>query len=111
MRRLFSPEFQEANPALVADRKARFLAVDPQTFHAACAALATLDLRPQLGEVKVPALVLVGEFDEATPPPMSHELASGLPDASLVILNDCAHVPQLQNPALFLSTVAPFLMA
>lgn len=111
MRRLFSPAFQQANPALIAERKERFLAVDPATFHAACGALAELDMRPRLAEVKVPALVLVGEFDEATPPPMSRELAAGLSDARLVILPDCAHVPQLQNPDLFLATLGPFLAA
>ncbi|NDU91807.1 MAG: alpha/beta fold hydrolase, partial [Ferrovum sp.] len=49
MRRLFSPEFQSDHPALIEERRRRFLAVDPQTFHNACAALATLDLRERLG--------------------------------------------------------------
>ena len=55
----------------------------------------------ELHKVKVPALVLVGEQDEATPPPMSHELAAGLPDARLKIIPGCAHVPQLQSPRVF----------
>jgi 3-oxoadipate enol-lactonase len=61
--------------------------------------------------VKVPALVLVGEHDEAAPPPMSHELASGLPDARLEIIPGCAHVPQLQAPDAFLDAIADFLPA
>ena len=103
MRRLFSPEFQQQNPALTEARKVRFLAVDPQTFHGACEALATLDLRPQLSGVTVPVLVLVGEQDEATPPPMSVELNAGLPNARLVLLPGLAHVPQLQAPEVFLA--------
>jgi 3-oxoadipate enol-lactonase len=59
--------------------------------------------------VTVPALVVVGEHDEATPPPMSHALAAGLPDARLKIIAGCAHVPQLQAPRLFLQTIADFL--
>jgi 3-oxoadipate enol-lactonase len=109
MRRLFSPEFQQQNPALVEDRKKRFLAVDANTFHGACDALATLDLRPQLGAVTVPALVLVGEQDEATPPPMSRELCAGLPNAKLVVLAGCAHVPQLQSPTVFMATIRDFI--
>lgn len=109
MRRLFAPEYQAAHPELIAQRKARFLAVDPRTFHSACHALAALDLRDQLSSVRIPALVLVGEMDEATPPAMSHELAAGLPDARLVILPGCAHVPQLQAPDLFLRTIADFI--
>ena len=111
MRRLFAPDFQAANPELLAQRKERFLALDLAVFRRACMALAELDLRPQLDGVRAPALVLVGENDEATPPPMSSELAAGLPNADLVVLQGCAHVPQLQDPALFLSHVVPFLGA
>jgi 3-oxoadipate enol-lactonase len=109
MRRLFAPEFQAAHPDLMADRRAAFLRTDPDVFRAACAALAELDLRPELGIVKVPALVLVGEHDEATPPPMSHELAAGLPNAQLKIIAGCAHVPQLQSPQAFLEAIGDFL--
>ena len=111
MRRLFAPEFQQANPALIEERKKRFLAVDSKTFHGACDALATLDVRGQLEAVTVPVLVLVGEQDEATPPPMSRELAAGLPDAKLVLLPGCAHVPQLQAPDAFMAAIRSFIDA
>jgi 3-oxoadipate enol-lactonase len=111
MRRLFAPEFQAANPELMAGRRAAFLATDEEVFRAACAQLAELDLRGELHKVKVPALVLVGEQDEATPPPMSHELAALLPDARLKIIPGCAHVPQLQSPKVFLDAIADFLPA
>jgi 3-oxoadipate enol-lactonase len=111
MRRLFAPEFQEQHPDLMRDRREAFLSTDPEVFRAACMALAELDLRPQLGQVKLPVLVLVGEHDEATPPPMSHELAAGLPNAQLRIIPGCAHVPQLQSPEVFLEAIGDFLPA
>jgi 3-oxoadipate enol-lactonase len=111
MRRLFAPEFQAQHPDLMRDRREAFLRTEPDVFRAACDALAELDLRPQLGGVKMPALVLVGEHDEATPPPMSRELAAGLPNAILKIILGCAHVPQLQAPELFLDLLADFLPA
>ena len=111
MRRLFAPEFQAQHPDLMRDRREAFLRTDPEVIQAACAALAKLDLRPQLGQVKIPVLVLVGEHDEATPPPMSHELAAGLPQARLKIIPGCAHVPQLQSPELFLDAIGDFLPA
>jgi 3-oxoadipate enol-lactonase len=111
MRRLFAPEFQETHPELMRDRRQAFLKTDPEVLQAACAQLAALDLRPELSKVKVPVLVLVGEHDEATPPPMSHELAALLPDARLKILDGCAHVPQLQKPRVFLDAIANFLKA
>jgi len=109
MRRLFAPEFQADHPDLMAGRRAAFLRTDPEVFRAACDALAALDLRPELGNVRVPVLVLVGEHDEATPPPMSQELAAGLPRARLEIIPGCAHVPQLQSPYVFLDAIGDFL--
>ena len=109
MRRLFAPAFQEAHPTLMAERRAAFLRTSPEVLIAACWALAELDLRQDVGAVRVPVLVVVGERDEATPPPMSRELAALLPDARLVEIEGCAHVPQLQDPARFLAAVLPFL--
>ncbi len=111
MRRLFAPEFQAAHPALMQDRREAFLRTDVNVFRAACEALAGLDLRAEVSAVKVPVLVMVGEQDEATPPPMSEELASLLPDAGLKIIPGCAHVPQLQSPELFLEAIADILPA
>ena len=94
------------------DRRAAFLQTDEDVFRAACAALAEpRSAAASLHKVKVPALVLVGEHDEATPPPMSHELAACLPNARLKIIAGCAHVPQLQAPKLFLDTIGDFLPA
>jgi 3-oxoadipate enol-lactonase len=111
MRRLFAPEFQAQHPDLMQDRREAFLRTDPDVFRAACDALAELDLRLELSKVKVPFLVLVGEHDEATPPPMSRELAAGLPQAHLKIIPGCAHVPQLQSPETFLEAIGEFLPA
>lgn len=110
MRRLFAPEFQQQNPELTDDRKKKFMAVDPETFHGACAALASMDLRADLAGVTVPVLVLVGEQDEATPPSMSVELAAGLPQAELMVLPGCAHVPQLQAPKQFMAAIRSFIL-
>jgi 3-oxoadipate enol-lactonase len=109
MRRLFAPQFQDENPALMAERRAAFLRTDPDVFQAACRELAALDLREEVKKVGIPVLVLVGEQDEATPPPMSQELAALLPDARLKILAGCAHVPQLQKPEEFLAAIEGFV--
>ena len=110
MRRLFAPEYQEAHPDLMREREAAFLRTDVDVFHAACMALAGLDLRAELAKVTVPVLVMVGDQDEATPPPMSEELNALLPDARLHVLKGCAHVPQLQAPDAFLEAIDEFLL-
>jgi 3-oxoadipate enol-lactonase len=109
MRRLFAPDFHADNPEMVAERRRAFLASDTAVVIAACEALAALDLRPALTNVRIPVLAVVGDKDEATPPPMSHELVAALPNARLTILEGLAHVPQLQAPERFLEGVIPFL--
>ncbi len=111
MRRLFSPAFQQANPALLAERRERFLATDPKMFAAACNALASLDLRDAVRGLRTPVLVLAGELDEATPPAMARQLADLLPHASFTGLPGLAHVPQLQDTAAFVAAIGGFLAA
>lgn len=111
MRRLFAPDFHAANPTLVAQRRDIFLQSNPEVIINACHALATMDLRPNLLSVAIPVLALVGSQDEATPPDMSRELADLLPDGKLTILENLAHVPQLQAPDQFLKAAMPFLKA
>jgi len=109
MRRLFSPSFQDANPALVAERRERFLATDPTLFVSACNALATLDLRAAVAGLHVPTLILTGALDEATPPAMARELATLLPGAVMAELPGLAHVPQLQDTPAFVAALGNFL--
>ena len=109
MRRLFAPAYQAQHPELIQERKERFLSIDLETFHGACTALSTMDLRELAKNLKTPALVLCGELDEATPPPMSEELAGLLPNATLNILPGLAHVPQLQDPEAFYAAIKEFI--
>jgi 3-oxoadipate enol-lactonase len=68
-----------------------------------------MDLRSHVKSLLIPALVLVGELDEATPVAMSEELAQLLPNASLKILPGLAHVPQLQDPDAFFAAIQSFI--
>ncbi len=57
------------------------------------------DSRADLGNIACPTLVLCGDADERTPPALAAEIAAGIPDAELVILPRCGHLPQLERPA------------
>ena len=100
----------EAHPDVMLERRAAFLRTAPDVLTGVCHAMATLDLRVEFEQVRAPVLVLVGEQDEATPPAMSRELAALLPDARLVVLAGCAHVPQLQDSSRLLAAVDAFLV-
>lgn len=54
-------------------------------------------VRERLGEILSPTLVLVGEQDAPFREP-SERMAEAIPDATLVVIPDAAHSPQLENP-------------
>ncbi|WP_051821426.1 alpha/beta fold hydrolase [Streptomyces sp. SCSIO 75703] len=64
---------------------------DPAGYAACCDALAVLDLRPDLGRITAPTLVVGGGADTATPPEHARELAGSIPRAALEIV-DCGHL-------------------
>ncbi|HTH97868.1 MAG TPA: alpha/beta fold hydrolase [Stellaceae bacterium] len=109
MRRLFAPEYQDAHPELMADRRQAFLKTDPAMVQMASAELVAMDMSEAVKRIAVPLLVMCGEQDEATPPEMARELSKLVPNAKLVELPGCAHVPQLQKPQEFLAAISGFL--
>jgi pimeloyl-ACP methyl ester carboxylesterase len=56
------------------------------------------DSRPTLAWIKCPTLVLTGEEDNTIPNSLSKEMADGIPGAKLVILPQCGHLPQVEQP-------------
>ena len=60
--------------------------------------LMEMDLRHAVPRVRVPAIVLVGEFDRVTPPAGAVALAGALPEGRLVVIPDAGHIPMLERP-------------
>lgn len=59
--------------------------------------LRAFDVRNRLDEVTVPVLALAGSHDRLTIPEASSYLAEHLPDAHLVVLDGCGHLPMLER--------------
>jgi len=72
-------------------------------------ALAQVDLEPLLAGIRNPTLVMAGALDLATPAPLARRLADGITGAKFLEIPDCGHCPQLEKPALFVSTIEDFL--
>ena len=66
------------------------------------------DVTERLGEIAVPALVLCGRYDEATPR-QAEVLASGLPHAELAVFEESSHTAPIEEPEAYLSVVRAFL--
>ncbi|MBW3659409.1 MAG: 3-oxoadipate enol-lactonase [Actinobacteria bacterium] len=107
--RFLSPGFRAADPATTAGLRARLRSLDREGYAACCEALATADLRPIAGEVAVPALVVGGTEDVATPVEDAQWLADRLPHAELVVLPGAGHLSSIEQPATFTAQVLAFL--
>jgi pimeloyl-ACP methyl ester carboxylesterase len=60
--------------------------------------LMNMDLRHALPRIGVPALVAVGDQDRVTPPAVAVELAAGLPEGRLFIVEGAGHIAMLERP-------------
>jgi len=62
----------------------------------------------QLGNICTPTLVISGEEDRIVTPQVSHELTDAITPAQLVILEDAAHMIQIEQPRIFINILTDF---
>ncbi len=55
--------------------------------------------------IAVPTLVIVGQHDAVTPPPLSTAMAAAIPGARLAVIGDAGHMTALEHPAEFAALV------
>jgi 3-oxoadipate enol-lactonase len=108
-KRVFSPAYLAAHPEAIEERKAVLLEIDPKAFQHACKILQEADLEVMLHRLKVPTLVVCGEFDQATPPVLNKAIAEKVPGAAYVQLPGCGHCPPLEQPQAFLAAIKDFV--
>ena len=71
--------------------------------------LGDFDVRPLLSQLRIPALVIEGEKSIPTTVESARAFASALPRATLVLVPDAGHYPQVERPDLFFPSVERFL--
>jgi len=69
----------------------------------------SLGLDKRLGELQMPVLVITGDDDQIVPTEQSIRLAGELPNAELVVIPNCGHVPHEECPEPFLAALNGFL--
>ncbi len=64
---------------------------------------------PRLADVRVPTLVISGEFDPLVPPPLSQRVAAAIPGARYAVIRRAAHNPMDERPREFNAVLLDFL--
>jgi pimeloyl-ACP methyl ester carboxylesterase len=70
-----------------------------------------IDLRPLLGRVRAPTLLVAGELDVICGPAQARPIAAALPNAELVMIPGCGHIPAVEAPDRFRAAVAGWLQS
>ncbi len=71
--------------------------------------LDSLDLRPRLGAIEQPVLMIGAPDDKVIPLPLEQTVLAGLPNAQRVELTGCGHYPQYLKPQEMAASMRQFL--
>ena len=101
------PAELERTLAVMAERPVYRIMNGPNEF-SITGRIARIDLTPELGRIRLPALVLGGRYDEVTPA-VAHQIARGVPGARSVTFEQSSHLPFWEEREAFFGEVARFL--
>lgn len=103
---------REAAPDVVAFVRQTIEAVPAAAIDAALAAMmARPDSTADLARMSIPALVVVGDQDEVTPPAEAERMQTRLPRARLAVIPGAGHLANLERPHEFSQALHDFLVA
>jgi non-heme chloroperoxidase len=68
-----------------------------------------IDWRDMLHTISIPTLVCVGRHDRNAPPPAADHVSRAVPGAQLVVFNESAHAPFIEEPETFNRVLRQFI--
>ena len=107
--RWLTPEFMATSEGAIRAQRLHetLVQTDAAGYIASCQAVAGIDLRDSNRRIAVPALVIAGTRDDATPLTMSEAIASSIPKARFMGI-DAAHLSAVERPAEFCQLLVDF---
>ncbi|WP_244931132.1 4-carboxymuconolactone decarboxylase [Nocardioides sp. W7] len=108
--RWFAPGFLDRQPAIGSALLHALQDTVDAGYAQVCQALADFDVRDRLGEIAAPVLAVAGAVDPATPPSSLEEIATGVRDGRVVVLDDVAHLAPAEAPEVVATLVRQHLL-
>jgi 3-oxoadipate enol-lactonase / 4-carboxymuconolactone decarboxylase len=108
MQRFFSP--QAVATASASAVKSVLLGTDPIGYVGCCAALRDFDARETIRNIRVPTLIISGEYDISTPWAGNGELLAREISNARAVRLPAAHFSNLERPRSFLAALLQFLL-
>jgi pimeloyl-ACP methyl ester carboxylesterase len=98
-----------ARPGAHAALLASFHALRNDSYRKTLEASVAQDRAAPLERLAVPTLVITGDEDRVYPPELAERMARRIPGAKLVVLEDCGHLSNLEQPERFNEALLEFL--
>jgi len=108
LERWFTTPYRAARPDQMQRVGAMIRATPVAGYVGCCHAIPKLNLTARLKDIKVPALVIVGDQDAGTPPAMAQAIHENLPGSELVTIKDASHLSNIEQPAAYDAAAAKF---
>ena len=96
--RWFSDGFRNSHPEIAEQMTQIFLANDAACYAATCEMLGNADLRNAVRGFRMPASVIVGEDDYATPVAMAQQLHESIPNSTITVIPGARHTTPVECP-------------
>jgi len=97
-------------PAVVENLRTQITTNSVEAIVGALDALMTRpDSTSMLPALRIPVLIVVGDQDAITPPPLSEQMHHDIPGSQLVVIRDAGHMSNMEQPAAFNEALGGFL--
>ena len=98
------------NPSLVENLRQQITRNPVEGIAGALQALMTRpDSTPMLSTIRIPTLIVVGDQDAITPPPLSEQMHRDIAGSELVVVQGAGHMSNMEQPAAFNAALGRFL--
>ena len=109
MEKWFTPEFHRERGPELAGYRTMLVRQSVEGYAAACAAIRDADFTAVAQRIDLPSMVVVGDQDGSTPPPLVQSFAELIPGARFEIIANAAHIPCVEQPEALVALVQDFL--
>jgi 3-oxoadipate enol-lactonase len=106
--RWFAPGSIEREPDLSGRLLHALQNTDDEGYARCCEALAAYDVRDRLGEIRMPIRAVWGRLDTVAPEAKAVEIAEGVVNGSVAVVEDAAHLPPAEQPVATASALRDF---
>jgi len=108
LERWYTPEFRKKSPEQIQATREMLQQTSPEGYAACCVAIRDADLWGEISEIRVPTMIVLGQYDPVVPLEHGPMMAQRIPGARYLEL-PAAHLSNIEASQVFTRELAAFL--